>query len=311
MDSYSVAIVSYNAAPYIREALDSALQQTCKPAQLIVIDDSTDDTPAIVKQYERTHPQVVRLVSVPRCNVSVKRNLALDLMTGDCMSYLDADDAWLPDKAQRQLAVLAQSPDAVGVYSHYFDFRSNLEDCQRRVPKRGQDDPSLRDVVYLQNMSSSTIMFRRGAVKGVRFDETRKDAEDTIFAAELRLKGHWRLADEPLIAKRIHANQTSVSLEHSMRNVECRLTWLKERMGNDPAHAAELGAILEEVAGHFVISLEGYYWRREISDLRWMLKDARRISPEQVQRSFLGSVRLYPGWVYRLRDWVVGKQPHG
>jgi len=307
MYSYSVAIVSYNAAAFIREALDSALHQTCRPAQLIVIDDSTDDTPAIVKQYEKTHPQVVRLISVPRCNVSVKRNLALNQMTGEYLSYLDADDIWMPHKAQRQLEVLAQSPDAVGAYSHYFDFRSDLDDCRRLVPKRGLDDPSLRDVVYLQNMSSSTILFRRTAAAGIRFDETRKDAEDTIFVAEMRLKGLWRLADEPLIAKRIHTSQTSASLAHGIRNVECRLTWLQKRMGEAPEHAAELKAVYDEIAGGIVESLEGCYWRREISDLKWMLKEARRICPQQVENSFLARTRLYPRWLYRLHDRVIGR----
>ncbi len=308
MPTVSVAILSHNAAAYIAAALDSALAQTHALAQILVIDDSTDDSPAIVERYAIAHPGVVQLMRVLPCNVSKARNMALQNMTGEYASFLDADDIWLPRKTELQLAALAQTPDAVGAYAHYFDFRVDLDDGGRKVPKQGQDDPSLRDVIYLQNMSSSTILFRRSAAAGLQFDEKRKDAEDTLFVAELRLKGRWRLADEALIAKRIHGNQASVSLKHVVRNVECRLSWLKERRDAAAAGGFDAGAIHDEIASAWMGDLEGHYWRRDIANLKWMLAEARRICPEYVARSFLDKARLYPRWVYRLRDLVAGKK---
>ncbi len=304
MPTVSVAILSHNAAAYIAAAIESALAQTHAPAQILVIDDSTDDSPAIVERFATAHPGVVQLMRVPPCNVSKARNTALKHVTGDCVGFLDADDIWLPRKTELQLAALAQSPDAVGAYAHYFDFRSDLNDCGRVVPKKGQDDPSLRDVIFLQNMSSSTILFRRDAAAGLLFDEKRKDAEDTLFVAELRLRGRWKLADDALIAKRIHGNQASVSLKHVVRNVDCRLSWLKERRDAAAAKGFDADAIFEEIAASWMGDLEGHYWRRNIADLKWMLVEARRICPEHLRRSFLSHTRLWPRWVYRLRDMV-------
>lgn len=304
MPSVSVAILSHNAAAYIAEAIESALAQTHAPVQILVIDDSTDDSPAIVERFAKAHPGVVQLMRVPPCNVSKARNTALDHVTGDCVGFLDADDIWLPRKTELQLAALAQSPEAVGAYAHYFDFRSELGDCGRVVPKQGKDDPSLRDVVCLQNMSSSTILFRRQAATGLRFDEKRKDAEDTLFVAELRLRGRWKLADEALIAKRIHGNQASVSLKHVVKNVDCRLSWLKERRDAIAASGFDADAIFEEIASSWMGDLESHYWRRHIADLKWMLAEARRICPQHLERSFLARTRLWPRWVYRLRDWI-------
>jgi len=305
MDSVTVIILSHNAAAYIRSALDSALAQTYRPAQIVVVDDSTDDSPKIVEEYVKREAGVVELLRVPPCNVSKARNIALDHASGDFVSFLDADDIWLPTKTQKQLAALQASPDAVGAYAHYFDFIDDIDDLGRRVPRHGTDDPALRDVIFEQHMSSSTVLVRASAIGRLRFDENAPHGEDTIFMAELRLKGRWRLVDEPLIAKRIHSAQASTSNKHRIRNVETRLNWLRR---NADRIGPQAKVLHDDLAASFVGGLESHYWRRDLTDLKWMCAEARRIAPVQFGRSFLVRTRIYPRWVYRLRDLLGGKR---
>lgn len=305
MESVSVIIVSYNAAAFIAQALDSALGQTHRPLEILVLDDSTDATPQIVESYAKEHGPIVKLHRVGRVNVSVKRNMGLDLAQGDMIAYLDADDIWLPTKTEKQLAVLRQSPDAVGAYAHYFDFHHQIDDLGRRVPRNGMDNPDLHDVLFEQHMSSSTILMRKSAIGPLRFDVAAPDAEDTLFVAELRIKGPWRLADEPLIAKRIHPGQTSTSNKHRIRNVKTRLRWLRERA--DAIGPALAQSLSDELTSGWVSWMENNYWRRDFTDLKWMCEEAKTACPEAFAKSFLSRTRIYPRWVYTLRDLVRGK----
>jgi glycosyltransferase involved in cell wall biosynthesis len=303
MQTVSCIILSHNAAAYIRAALDSALAQTHKLSQILVIDDSTDDSPRIVEEYAK-HDASVQLLRVPPCNVSKARNTALDHATGDFISFLDADDVWLPTKSEKQLGALYESPHIVGAYAHYFDFRSDLDDMGRKVPRKGRDDPALRDVIFDQHMSSSTVLIRRSVIGSLRFDEKGPDAEDTIFMSELRLVGPWRLVDEPLIAKRIHGGQASTSHKHRIRNVNTRLKWLlaaapRIDAGSGPGTAQKLH---DELAGGLIGWLESRYWKRELADMKWMCDQARLMTPTHFGNSFLSRTKLYPRWFYRIRD---------
>lgn len=306
MESVSVIIVSYNAAAFIAQAIDSALAQTHPPLEILILDDSTDATPQIVEGFAKEHGDVVKLHRVERVNVSVKRNMGLELAKGEFIAYLDADDIWLPTKTQRQLEKLRESPQAVGAYAHYFDFLNEIDDLGRRVPRTGTDDPTLHDVIFEQHMSSSTILMRRSAIGDLRFDVNSPDAEDTLFVAELRLKGRWRLADEPLIAKRTHSAQTSTSTKHRLRNVAMRLNWLRLRADAIGVEAAN--AMHSELSSGMVRWLENQYWRRDFTDWDWVSSEVKRICPAQYAGSFLAHTRIYPRWVYRLRDVFRGSR---
>lgn len=85
----SVVIPCYNAAPFLRETLDSAINQTYPPLEILVIDDgSTDDSAAIAESYGPP----VRVIRQPNQGESVARNRGIDEAKGSHLLFLDADD---------------------------------------------------------------------------------------------------------------------------------------------------------------------------------------------------------------------------
>src|SRR5262249_32184777 len=118
----SAIITSWNCRQYIAQAIDSALNQTHPPIQVMVIDDSTDGSPEIVREYEKRTAGKVELIALPKCNVSKKRNVGMGRAKGDFIAFLDCDDIWMPEKTARQLELFAHNPDAAGVWCRYFDF---------------------------------------------------------------------------------------------------------------------------------------------------------------------------------------------
>ncbi len=100
----SILIPAYNADKWIADAIRSALDQTWKRKEIIVVDDgSPDQTLAIARQFES---EAVRVVGLEHQGAAATRNHALQLSQGDYIQWLDADDVLAPDKIERQFAAL-------------------------------------------------------------------------------------------------------------------------------------------------------------------------------------------------------------
>jgi glycosyltransferase involved in cell wall biosynthesis len=114
LPTVSVVIAAYNYEQYVGEAIESVLSQGY-PAELlevVVVDDgSTDGTAEVVKGYEVSHPAVVRLVQQPNGGPEAAVNRGLLETRGDLVAFLDADDAWMPEKLLAQVAVLQDRPE--------------------------------------------------------------------------------------------------------------------------------------------------------------------------------------------------------
>ncbi|MEX2400210.1 MAG: glycosyltransferase family 2 protein [Rhodothermales bacterium] len=116
----SVILPAYNAAPYIREALQSVFDQTYPSFEIIVVDDgSTDGTAEIVREYAAADTRVT-LVRQSNQGVGAARNTAIRHARGIYIAPLDADDRWAPDKLQKQVArMVAMGASAGLIYCWY------------------------------------------------------------------------------------------------------------------------------------------------------------------------------------------------
>ncbi|CAD5259311.1 MULTISPECIES: glycosyltransferase [unclassified Imperialibacter] len=117
----SVVITSYNNANYLSEAIQSVLDQTVMPYEIIVLDDnSSDGSFVIVQKFQKSNPEVVRGIrNSSNLGVSANRNKALGLSLGDWISFLDGDDYWEPDKLKNELEVLQNKPQVNYVFSNF------------------------------------------------------------------------------------------------------------------------------------------------------------------------------------------------
>lgn len=121
--SVSLIITTYNAQAFIMRAMASALEQTAPPLEIIVVDDcSTDGTPEILRRLERGHDKI-RVLSTPRNGgPSLARNVGLDAARGDWVAFLDADDAFAPERLEVIMARAAQGDcDGVADDLAYYD----------------------------------------------------------------------------------------------------------------------------------------------------------------------------------------------
>ena len=206
----SVIIPAYNAAAFVREAVDSALAQTHAGLEVIVINDgSTDDTPQVLAEYGsriRVHHQVNH-------GLAPTRNIGAGLATGEWIAFLDADDRWLPRKIERQL-------DAVGgcawSYTNRFNFgtRGSLPELQSDATEMTGGDVFAPLLLRGNFITVSSVMIQKTVFERVGgFYHQKGGCEDWDLWLRVSGEGHpVSYVPEPLVSYRF--TPTSMSANH-------------------------------------------------------------------------------------------------
>jgi glycosyltransferase involved in cell wall biosynthesis len=115
----SCIVPVFNGERYLREALDSVLQQTYRHLELIVVDDgSTDGSAALAASYGDR----LRVLRQANAGPAAARNRGLDEMRGEFAAFLDADDLWHPEKLARQLGRFTERPALDACVTHLRNF---------------------------------------------------------------------------------------------------------------------------------------------------------------------------------------------
>lgn len=115
-------IIFYNAEEFIQWAIESVFTQTYECWELILIDDgSQDNSASMAKSYAETYPDKVRYCQHEEHQnrgMSASRNLGIHCARGNYITFLDADDIWLPHKLSRQVEILESQPEAMMIYGN-------------------------------------------------------------------------------------------------------------------------------------------------------------------------------------------------
>ncbi len=215
----TAVIPVYNGEPFLAAAVESVLDQTYQPIECIVVDDgSSDGTPKLCEGFGNA----VRYVRKPNGGVSSARNLGVAEAEGEFVAFLDADDTWLPDKVEKQMAVLGKVPEAGMVYSGVYVVDEDLNVVDRMDP--APPDVAFRNTLLLQQPFATGIgstgllpvsVFR--SVGG--FDERLSTSADCDLTCRVARDYPLACSPEPLARYRRHGSQMSVNvraLEHDM-----------------------------------------------------------------------------------------------
>ncbi len=202
----SVIIPTYNRASFLRESIQSVLDQKAfQPAapshsfELIVVDDgSTDNTRDTVAAFGKR----VSYRFQPHKGVSAARNLGLRLAGGDFIAFLDSDDLWRKDKISSQMSYMNAFPRAKVCYTEETWIRRGVV----VNPKKKHQKFSgwiFDKVLPLCLISLSSALFRREVFDQIgMFDERFPACEDYDFGIRLTHRYPVFLLSRPLIIKR-------------------------------------------------------------------------------------------------------------
>lgn len=206
----SVIMPCFNAAPYVTQAVESALGQTYGNVELIVVDDgSSDGSDAILARLADAHAGRLQLLFTSRAGPYPARNVGLKHARGEYIAFLDADDWWLPDKLKAQMRRLAERPEAGLVYcsAQIYSAAGDLIGCEW-----ARLDGLVLEGLLLGNQvtgSASSVLIPRAVFAAVGgFDESLRHFED--WEMWLRIAAVYPLAAVPApwvaITRRLASN---------------------------------------------------------------------------------------------------------
>lgn len=168
----SVAMITYNHAAFIAQAIESVLaQQTDFQVELVIGEDgSRDRTREIVCAYKERYPERIRLL-LPERNQGMHLNFAgtLDACCGQYVALLEGDDYWTDSrKLQKQVDYMDNHPDCSICFHNAYSFlETDVDKCSTMVPPEQKEKSTLEDLLKSDFLPTCTILFRRRQFPGL------------------------------------------------------------------------------------------------------------------------------------------------
>ena len=215
----SVFIPSYNQKAYLAEAIESVLNQTFRPFEIIIVDDcSTDGSQELIESYAEAHPDLIRPFYHDQ-NLGIPRNktFALEQVRGDLVTHLDGDDRFLPRKLEMELETFTNHPEAKIVYSNVYHINANGErirlwaDGAMSMPS-GNVFPDVFGLTFPAHAVFRNEFVDYQSLKEVGFYDERFPIYQ-VWDLKIRLAKQFKVAycPEPLAEYRIHSDGISRS----------------------------------------------------------------------------------------------------
>jgi teichuronic acid biosynthesis glycosyltransferase TuaG len=126
VDSFKISVIipNYNRSDLLKLAIESALNQTFAPLEILVCDDgSTDDSKDIVSTFDST---IVKWIDCGKNGrPAIPRNMGIRKAIGNWIAFLDNDDIWLPNKLENQVKCILKENNLTAVCSNAFRIRGS------------------------------------------------------------------------------------------------------------------------------------------------------------------------------------------
>lgn len=256
----SIIIPAYNASNYLAEAIDSALKQTYKNIEILVINDGSKDNGAtreIAERYVAEHMGIVRYIEKENGGSSSALNTGIRNMKGEWFSWLSHDDLYYPDKVEKQIMYInSLTVPKDTLWRHIFFAANDLINDKgqyiRKCSKKNADEmawlmASLKGnarliaepTKYCFHGCSALVHKKVFEVEGA-FNETLRLLNDVDMWYRIYVAGYFiHYIPDVLVMGRVHDKQISTSIAYSYHNPEQdmfwarSLRWLKE---NEPAN---------------------------------------------------------------------------
>jgi len=220
----SVVIPAYKRASFVAEAVRSVLAQTRPPAEVIVVDDGSEDDTA---QAARTAGATV--ISQDNKGLSAARNTGVLAAANPWVAFLDDDDLWEPTKLERQWQLIENCPQIGFAFTDHSTFDQDgtvfaslfavYHERWMQVPRRQagphfsvcESERALPRFYRWNFVNISSLLVRRDLLLQVGlFDASLKGWEDREITVRLFAAAPGGVVEEPLVRRRRHENQVTL-----------------------------------------------------------------------------------------------------
>lgn len=222
----TIVVSSFNPGEHLRAAVESALAQTWRNVEVIVVDDgSTDDSIATIQSIEDPR---LRLLRQPNSGKSVAMNRALAAARGEFYAIQDADDISHPERIERQVNRLAKDSSLAAVFcGHELILRGRS--VAPRLCEKGPAE-CRRDIeAWRMPAHDPTVMFRLSAVRGMEYDPDLRIGQGYDYVLRVGERHPMAVIGESLYRYRVHPN--SITRQGAARRQKAVVEVLRRAAG--------------------------------------------------------------------------------
>lgn len=253
MPTVSVIIPAYNCARYVSEAIDSALAQTYKDFEVIVVDDgSTDDTSQILEPYIQSGK--IRYFYQENAGAGAARNKGILEAKGEFLAFLDADDVLLKNSLSKRVDFLQKNPKVDLVFADYYTKRKEgesinttsilkknkfLENCRGLIDFNAENLVIFNPKFYSRYLSFSphpiwtgTVLMRKEIIKDTGlFNSELISHQDRVFWMAIMKRHIIGFIDAPLALYNIYRSKISQNeTRYHLDRIRTFIPLLKDKM---------------------------------------------------------------------------------
>ena len=215
----SVALCTYNGEKYIKEQIDSILNQTKKVDEIIVCDDrSSDKTIEILNEYSVVNPGLFKIYVNEQNLRSVKNfEKAITLCTGDIIFLSDQDDFWVKEKVEEYIEYFDQNTNITVLASNGYCINDNSKieekyaiwDVPEFLKNKKNEINYFNLITYVSNIATGASMaFRKEIITEIiPFPVVKDFHHDEWIAIVSSLKNAFEILNKKYFYYRIHDNQ--------------------------------------------------------------------------------------------------------
>jgi glycosyltransferase involved in cell wall biosynthesis len=232
----TVIMPVFNGDKFVRNAIESILNQTHSDFKFMIIDDgSTDETPNILAEYARKDSRIT-VICQENAGITESLNRLVRIADGDFIARMDADDVSMPKRFERQVAKLIANPDylAVGCWVREL-FENNALNHEIIYP----DKPDLLNRHLRKGINCyahGSVMMRRAVFEELGLLYRFEEGEDFDLWLRLIERGRLGIVEEVLYQRYNHAHSFSserIFRTHSNRNLMVRLARERAKYGRE------------------------------------------------------------------------------
>lgn len=217
----SIVIPVYNGSDYLAEAIDSALAQTYPYIEILVVNDGSNDEGA-TERIARSYGDKIRYFGKTNGGVASALNFAIAEMQGDYFSWLSHDDLYVPEKVEREMAVmLTHAGGRSVVYSDYAVFSSTGGESRLISLRRIRPEQFRHWITVENSLHGCTLLIPKAAFAECgKFNESLRTTQDYDLWFRMAEKFSFVLLPEALVHARSHPEQGSIKMGAVVLN-EC------------------------------------------------------------------------------------------
>jgi len=209
MPKVSVIIPTHNRADLIHSTISSVLNQTFQDFEIIVVDDaSKDNTPEVVSSFDDGRIKYIR--NEINKGDAVARNVGVINSSYEYVAFLDDDDEWVPEKLEKQVNLMENSPQEVGcVHTGALSIdKVNKKELEIKASgKRGDlfDEMLMGNYIITSSLLSRKACFERVGL----FDESIPYCSDYDMWIRISREFKFEYINQPLVKYHVHENKLS------------------------------------------------------------------------------------------------------